>query len=248
MKALRLPRRPRTAGFTLSEMMVSMTIATLVIGMTLGTFLFGLRTMYKDTQRLATNSALRYFMAQISTKTLDASEFYIFPLYTSLDGSVNIDDDVTTSQTDSYGTEIYHGDCLVLVTRTTLASDAPVRQFRVYYRVVTDSNKEGVLRYWESPDYGESGSSSSLTTLLNAVNLKNNPAYKGSGTNRILAERTRGRPKPAAGQYYPIFSSEYPSITPTNESVSINVEVINGSSANNLLSSSSFNYTISPRR
>jgi hypothetical protein len=37
-------------------------------------------------------------------------------------------------------------------------------------------------------------------------------------------------------------------VTPTNDSVSINVEIINGTTANSMLSSSSFNYTISPRR
>jgi len=37
-------------------------------------------------------------------------------------------------------------------------------------------------------------------------------------------------------------------MTPTNDSVSINIEGINGSTVNNLLSSTSFNYTISPRK
>ena len=48
--------------------------------------------------------------------------------------------------------------------------------------------------------------------------------------------------------FYPIFSSEAPTITASNESFSINVEFINGTTVNNLLSSSSFNYTVSPRR
>jgi prepilin-type N-terminal cleavage/methylation domain-containing protein len=233
-------------GFTLVEVMISMSIVTLVLALSLGTFLFGLRMMYKDTQRLATNSSLRYFIAQVSKETLDATEFYIFPLYTSLDGSVDLANDVTAVTTTSYGTDIYHGDCLVLVTRTSVDVGSDVRQIRIYYRVVTNSSLEGPIRYYEGTDYGATGTSTSLTALLNAINLNSTPALSGS---RLLAQRSRGRMKPAAiGGCYPIFSSESPTVTPTNESVSINVEVVNGSTVNNILSSSSFNYTISPRR
>ena len=52
----------------------------------------------------------------------------------------------------------------------------------------------------------------------------------------------------AAGDRYPAFSSESPDSTATNGFISINLEFINGTTINNLLSSSSFNYTISPRR
>jgi prepilin-type N-terminal cleavage/methylation domain-containing protein len=244
MKTRITPHRA-AAGFTLVEVIISMTIVVMVLAISMSTFLFGLRTMYKDSQRLATNATLRYFMAQISKETLDASEFYLFPLYTTLDGNVNPDTDVTTSVTDQYDTELYHGDCLVLVTRTSLDKSAKVRQFRIYYRVVTDSNQDGAIRYYESKDYGDSGTDDELPVLLNAVNLKMNPQVSGSV---LLTSRARGRPKGTPGQFYPIFSSEFPTVTPTNESVSLNVEFINGTSTNNLLSSSSFNYTISPRR
>jgi len=249
------PVSPRgTPAFTLVEVMISMTIVVMVLGMAMSTYLFGLRTMYKDTQRLITNANLRYFVAQVSKETLDATEFYIFPLYTKLDGNVDMAADITTVTSDSYGTDIYHGDCLVLVTRVSLDTTAAIRQFRIYFRVVTNSNQEGIIRYFESQDYGSTGAMTSgtatpLATLLNGVNLNSNPAYAGTGTNRILAQRARGRPTASDPTvYYPIFSSELPTLSVTNESVSINVEIINGSTVNNLLSSSSFNYTISPRR
>lgn len=254
MKKQSFSRRAPADAFTLVEVMISMTIVVMVMGMAMSTYLFGLRTMYKDTQRLITNANLRYFVAQVSKETLDASEFYIFSTYTKLDGSVDLNTDVTTITSDSFGTDIYHGDCLVLVTRVSLDTLAAVRQFRIYYRVVTNSNQEGGIRYYESQDYGTTGALTSgvatpLATLLNGVNLNSNPAYAGSGTNRILAPRARGRPTASnSAVYYPIFSSELPTLSVTNESVSINVEIINGSTVNNLLSSSSFNYTISPRR
>lgn len=246
MKMPPTSRQKRIAGFTLVEVMISMTIVTVVLGLAMSNFLFGLRTMYKDNQRLATNASLRYFVAQVSKETLDASEFYIFPFYTSFDGSVTLASDITSTTTSSYGVDLYHGDCLLLVTRVSLEKGAAVRQFRVYYRVVTDSNKEGEIRYWESPDYGVDGSSATLANLLNGVDLKTTPKPAGS---RVLALRAQGRPKNGSStQFYPIFSSEFPTITKTNENVSINVEIINGNKINNLLSSSSFNYTISPRR
>lgn len=238
--------RRRRTGFTLVEVLISLSIVVTVMGLALGTYLFGLRTMYKDAERLATNASLRYFVAQVSKETLDASEFYIFPYYTSLNGSVNLDTDVTNIVTSSYGINLYHGDCLVLVTRVSLEATSAIRQFRIYYRVVTASGQEGPIRYYESPDYGTGSTHASVATLLNGVNLAANPAIAGS---RQLTARARGRPRDGfPNEIYPIFSSEFPTLTKTNENVSINVEIINGVSATNMLSSSSFNYTISPRR
>lgn len=223
-----------------------MTVVTMVTAMCLSTFLFGLRMMYKDNQRLATNTNLRYFMAQVSKATLDASEFYIYPNYATLDGAVDSEADLTPAKTDSYGLELYHGDCLVLVTRTSLDEGSAIRQLSIYYRTSTDPNKEAPIRYYEGKDYGASGTSDSLDVLLNQINLKAKPEFPGS---RQVTARTLGRPKQEDGkERYPIFCSKAPSITTENDSVSINTEVINGTNANNLLSSSSFNYTISPRR
>jgi len=238
--------REASSGFTLPEVLISLGVVSLVLAATMSTFLFGYRMMYRDSQRLATNATLRYFVAQVSHETLDASEFYIFQDYRALDGNVDLEDDVTTSVTYVDGVNVYHGDCLVLVTRVNLDASARVRKFRIYYRVATDPSVEAPIRYYESTDYGASGTATSLTTLLNGVNLRNNPNVSGS---RQLAERSRGRPVDSdPRKIYPIFSSEFPTLTKTNENVSINVEIINGSTVNNLLSSSSFNYTISPRR
>src|SRR3954466_4718910 len=96
MKTSSKNSRAGSAGFTVVEIMVSMTISLFVVGAAMSTFIFGLRTMYKDTQRLASNSSLRSFMAQISNETLDSSYFYLFPYYTSLDGTVNLASDPAT--------------------------------------------------------------------------------------------------------------------------------------------------------
>lgn len=277
MKTPSTHSRPATTGFTLVEVMISMTIVSLVLGLSMSTFLFGLRTMYKDTQRLATNASLRSFMAQISKETLDASYFYLFPYYTSLDGNVNLGVDFVNpvqyqnAADDAYDMWVAHGDCLVLVTKTALYRTTDIRQIRIYYRVTKDQkttvganlNNEAPLRYYETPDtagpgsgWGEGTSALSnghtdLTAELNLINLKLNPLLAGS---KLLNARSKGRAVPspytgyAAGDLYPMFSSDSPSASSTNGFISINVEFINGSIINNLLSSSSFNYTISPRR
>jgi prepilin-type N-terminal cleavage/methylation domain-containing protein len=241
--------RRQTAGFTLVEVLISMTIVSMVMAMALSTFLFGLRMMYKDTQRLATNATLRYFMAQTSKATLDASEFYIYPNYESINSATNSLADLTTATSDYYDIDLYHGDCLVLVTRTSLENNSNIRQICIYYRSTTDPNKEASIRYYEGKDYGTAGTTDTLDTLLRAVNLKADPNRSGSIQ---IAARVIGRPITGDTHNpqwrYPIFSSKAPTITTENESVAINAEVINGTTINNMLSSSSFNYTISPRR
>jgi prepilin-type N-terminal cleavage/methylation domain-containing protein len=249
-------------GFTLVEVMISMAIVVAVLGMCMSTFLFGLRTMYKDNQRLVTNASLRSFMAQISKETLDASTFYVFPYYTALDSSVNLTTDPcfpAGPEIDSPGTDfdkwIAHGDCLVLVTKTSLYRSSDIRQIRIYYRLTTSQttmNAEAILRYYETADWGEGTSGaanghafSALATELNGINLRTTPTLAGS---KLLNSRTKGRKIPATTNLYPIFSTESATADPANGFISVNVEFINGSTINNLLSSSSFNYTISPRR
>ncbi len=259
-------QRPRRrAGFTLVEIIVSLTVFGVVMSMCLGTFLFGLRAMYKDNQRLATNASLRSFMAQVAKETLDATYFYVFPYYTALDGNVNLTSDaasmtqIENAADDDYDKWVGQGDCLVLVTMTSLYRTTDIRQIRIYYRVTTNQttvNAEAPIRYYETSDWGEGSSTSSnghtdLATELNSINLNANSSISGS---RQLVARTIGRKVPSpytpysAGDRYPAFYSESPNSTPTNGFVAINLEFINGSTTNQLLSSSSFNYTISPRR
>jgi hypothetical protein len=160
---------------------------------------------------------------------------------------VNLTSDVSALATDAYGASIAHGDCVVLVTRTAVTSGAAIRQFRIYYRVATVANRnnEAPLRYYEGADYTQSSSQTDLAALLNGVNLNANPNLSGS---RQLTARAKGRRIGSTANFYPVFCSEAPTVTATNESFSINVEFVNGTSANNMISSSSFNYTISPRR
>lgn len=257
--------RRRPTAFTLVEVMVSMTIVSLVMGMCLSTFLMGMRTLYKDNQRLATNASLRSFMAQISKETLDASYFYVFPYYTAISSSINLATapasmaQIEDAADDDYDKWVAHGDCLVLVTRTSQFRTTDIRQIRIYYRITTSQaqrNSEAALRYYETADWGEGTAAASnghtdLATELNAINLNGNPLRSGS---RVIHARTVGRKVSApytgyaAGDRYPIFCTESPDSTPTNGFISLNLEFINGSTTNNLLSSSSFNYTISPRR
>lgn len=276
---MKTPARARSAaarGFTLVEMMMGMTLVVLTMGLTTGTFLLCLRSMYKDAQRMQTNSTLRYFTAHVAKETIDSSEFHIFASYSKLDGSVDLANDVAQQAEADYGTEASYGDCLVLVTRVNIDADSNIKQFRIYYRIPASAsgtatpsapNNTGQIRYYESAVLGGgAGVATPLATLLNGVNLSSNPLISGS---RRLVPTARGRPISSSAahwcplatppyttsnlcthtnDYYPIFSSESSTATPVNDGVSINAEIINGTTAANQLSSSSFNYTISPRR
>ncbi len=243
--------RRRSRGYTLTEIMVTTTVLGLVTAGTLSVFIMGMRSMYRDIERLSTDSTLRRLTLHVAKETIDSTEFYVFPTYESLDGSVNLTTDISPldpADPDEGETQLASGDCLVLVTRVSIDTTSNVRQFRIYYRPVKIAGAQGSLRYYESALFGTeaTGSASPLATLLNAVNLKTTPAFAGS---REIATTTRGKPDPDDEDgFFPIFSTEATVPTATNESVSLNVEVINGSSSLNLLSSSSFNYTISPRR
>jgi len=262
MKSFPSPPRSRSrSGFTLVEAMVSMTIVGLVMGLALTVFTNALRAMYKDGQRLSTNTSLRYFISQVSAETLDATEFYVFPTYEKLDGSINLTTDVSALNQDNYGTYLAHGDCLLLVRRvSTDDTTSNVRKFCIYYRVRAASaaaSTQTPIRYYEK-EYDAAGTGTALTTLLNAVDLKTTPAFAGS---RQIIASARGRPIGSPNNVapynsingvtetsYPIFATESPTSVATNTSVSVNVEIINGTTAGNQLSSSSFNYTISPRK
>lgn len=265
---MKISNRPDQAGFTLVEIMFSMTIVVLTIGMALGVFVFSLRTMYKDTQRLASNASLRSFMSQISNKTLNASFYYVFPYYTALDGDVDLVADPAplteayNNANDLYDQWIAHGDCLVLVTHTSEFRTTDIKQIRIYYRVTTnqtDMNGEAALRYYETADtagsglgWGEGTSTTSnghplsgLVSELNNIDLKTSPIFAGS---KLINARCLGRNMPTPPNRYPIFSTLAPSASPSAGSISINVEFVTGVSAISMLSSSSFNYTISPRK
>jgi len=260
--------RSHCTGFTLVEVMISMTIVVLTLALALSAFVFCLRTMYKDTQRLASNASLRTFMSQIYNETLNASFYYVFPYYTTLDGNVDLVVDPAgrsqayNNSNDLYDQWIAHGDCLVLVTHTSEFRTTDIKQIRIYYRVTTDQttmNAEAPLRYYETPDTqgigagwgeGTAGASnghplSGLVSELNGINLNSNPTLSGS---KLINARSLGRIIPSTTNRYPIFSTFAPTASPTTGSVSINVEFVTGVSAISMLSSSSFNYTVSPRK
>ena len=182
-----------------------MSIAMLGMTLAMSTFMTSLRTMYRDGARLETNASLRYLIAHLTQETLDSSGFYLFPNYTSLDGTVDLAADIAPEVTDAFGSDLRHGDCLVLVTRVSVDDTSNIRQFRVYYRTVSNPNTIGALRYYESQDWGSSGTTTALGTLLNAVNLSANPTLAGS---RQVAARTRGRMRAdSTTDCYPIFSA-----------------------------------------
>ena len=247
MTSITLRRHSR--GFTLPEILITTSIATTVIGLTLGTFLMGMRTVTKDVSRLHTNSSLRYLTGHVARHTLGATGFYLFPSHKTLDGNVDIANDLSANA-DVSGGFLFHGDCLVLETKTDTSANARIRQIRIYYRVppeingVSDPNSAGPIRYIEGRDYGTGGAptGTTITTILNTHNLSANP---NPATAKTLAHATVGNPIPVAPYgNYPIFST-VDNVAPSAgaQNLSINAVLITEGVAN----ASSLNYTISPR-
>ena len=291
MKTTLTFRRRATAAFTLVEVLISLSVVVSVLGMAMSTYMMMVRTMYKDNQRLATNASLRSFMAQMSKETLDASCFYLFTNYSMLDGSVDLAaDPVVLSQSEDFTDNDYdrwigHGDCLVLVTKTSgiapptssrSASITGVRRPRpIAMPTPRCATTRLPIRQEVRPRLGRGHRGGlqrpplpGLATELNGINLnsatsgvsydstgtKYNPAATDFSGYKVLTLRTRGRlfsialhtlcPERPLSHFLP----ESPSANQNNGFISINVEFINGTSVTNMLSSSSFNYTISPRR
>jgi hypothetical protein len=237
--------RRHSRGFTLPEILITGSIATTVIGLTLGTFLMGLRTVTKDAKRLHTNGSLRHLTGHVARHTLGATGFYLFPSFASLDGNVDIVNDLSPND-DPGGGFLFHGDCLVLETKTDTSANSRIRQIRIYYRApgLGQANNPGPIRYIEGRDYGPGGApaGTTVTTLLNTYNLA---ANANPASAKTLVESALGNPRTASPfGNYPIFST-VDNVAPgaSAQNLSINAVLVSEGVAN----ASSLNYTISPR-
>lgn len=238
----------QTRGFTLSEVLITASLGVTTLGLAMGAFLFGMKASVKDTQRLSTNADLRYFTAHLSKKSIEATGFYLFPSYKQLDGGVNLSTDLSADEATATSDFLYHGDCVVLEIRTDTSSTSKIRQLKVYYRVPPTSSgtlsvsEGGPVRYLEGRDYGTTGTTSDIVTLLNQINLSDNPNPSGAVT-LVPSAIGNPRPSPAVGNY-PIFCT-VDSVVPSSQSqnLSINAVIVSDGVPN----ASSLNYTISPR-
>ena len=246
--------RPNNKAFTLVEIIVTATIMLIGTVLIADAFLFMLRIMFKDSQRLETNAALRGTIARMTGECMDASQYYVFPTYQSISSTVNVATDTasaTALTTTTYqgatsttsSTPMFLGDCLVVVTLVSdLSLSSNIRQFRIFYRIVTAPEQDGELRMYKSADYGAStGTALPINTLLRSVNLSSNPRPTGSIK---LAPLVHGRQIPSTAGVYPIFSSTTNIPSPSPQFVTVNMEIVGASH----LSSSSLNYTIAPRK
>jgi hypothetical protein len=239
------------SGFTLVEVMVAGTLCVLVIGMALGTFFAGLRTMCRDTARNATNGTMTDFLRNITTKSLSSTEFYLFPDYTALDGTVNLNTadpacNLSPLSLDAYGKNFARGDCLVLISRMTTDTTANIKSYRIYFRKTTSPNTQAPLWVYEPPPFADPGSTATPTALFNGINLTT--LTKTSPYVKQLVDFAIGRQIPNSSNRYPIFSADTTCPSPAQADVSINMEVVNGQTTGRILSSSCSNYIIAPRK
>lgn len=260
--------RRSSAGMTLVEIMVAMTIVVMAVGGALSVFLSGLKMMYKDSQRLENNRTLRSFLSKVSAKAVDSTEFYLLTNYASIDGSIDLStgdpaswpgsSNIAAPTANAYGSNTANGDCLVLISRTNTTSSGQIYAVRVFYRYTTSVSNQAPLRMYEMLFAGgpATGTTATVNTVLNSISINrgvgqysDTVAGTAVATTVVqLADKSIGRIDTVTGTRLPIFAAEVPYPQPVQENVSINVEVINGINQNDKISSSSFNYIISPRK
>jgi prepilin-type N-terminal cleavage/methylation domain-containing protein len=170
------------AGFTLSELLITMGISLLVVGFALVFFIYCLNIYSFDVGKNMVNRDIRTFTSELTDNATFANYFQIYPSFSertatvaSGGGSVVISADLEDKQT---------GDMLVLVYKDPADVDL-VSRLVGYYRApadLEDPNSEGPVRKFEltiSPS-----SAAPIHSLL--------PALSTYATNPEVIELSKG--------------------------------------------------------
>ena len=115
-------------GYTLAEILVSMTIMGLV-GVGMIAFLTqGMKTYYKDRARLMINRDIRSFTSQMDTDAVDANSFCLYTSFTS-----HADPKLDSGRVGDYLVLLYYDPAL------TSSGQSMITKLVGYYREVTDT-------------------------------------------------------------------------------------------------------------
>jgi prepilin-type N-terminal cleavage/methylation domain-containing protein len=127
------PRPAGPAGFTLSEVLVTMGISTVVLGACLSFFITSLNIFHYDIGKNLVNKDIRSFTSELTDSATYANYFLIYPNFTTRTATVagaTVSADVEDKQT---------GDMLVLVFKDPTNVDLVTRVVG-YYRAPSDAN------------------------------------------------------------------------------------------------------------
>ncbi len=153
-----LTSRRRERGMTLVEVIVATTILGFAMIGTLGFFIQALNMYHYDAGKLLVNRDIRALTSEMTNNATYANYFLIFPGYTNLSRSVNVQVDpedptqgFTTAVIDTSVNDGLSGDCLVLVYHDP-NDNAKVSRLVGYFRAPGDplnAASEGPVRKFD---------------------------------------------------------------------------------------------------
>ncbi len=218
-------------AFTLTEVLVTMTIAGFVLTGVLAVFIQALKIYHYDRKKLTINRQIRDFTAELTTNATFANYALIFPDFFNRTQAVdakNPDGDIIVrAGTPLQVADGQSGDMLVLVY-VNPDNDTLIDKLVGYYRAPLDPNdpdSRGPVRKFDlsfSP-----ASSNTVTNLL--------PPVSTYGSGDQVIELSEGL---SDGR---LFHNFY------GRSVMVNGEIIQDEGAGSRMATNTYNFTISPR-
>jgi len=150
--------RQRQRGMTLVEIIVATTILGFAMIGTLGFFIQALNMYHYDGGKLLVNRDIRVLTSEMTNNATYANYFLIFPSYSNLSRSVNVQVDpedetqgFTTAVVDTSVNDGVSGDCLVLVYQDP-NDNSKVARLVGYFRAPADplnAASEGPVRKFD---------------------------------------------------------------------------------------------------
>lgn len=165
----------RSRGFTLVEIMVSVTIVGLVIVGAIGLVVQTLKTYYYDSARIRINRDIRTFTQDMDTDAAYSNYFLIFPNFTSRTQNSGANDYILADGES--------GDFLLLVSTTTNAATGTsyITKFIGYYRDASGTAAGPVRKFTVSipnvnpATLGATPIATLLNTYMPTANQSTNP-------------------------------------------------------------------------
>ncbi len=225
-----VPRR-RFRGFTLTELLIGLTISTMVMAGILAVFIQALRIYYYEEKKLTINRHIRKFTSELSENATYANYALIFPdFYTR--GNVATVTNPTTGATTTSGVsrqvdDGQSGDMLVLAF-VDPDDDKKIQRIVGYYRSPENPNdptSRGPVRRFE-----RTFSPSSALTAIELI-----PATSTLESWPQVIELSQGL---SDGK---LFHNFY------GRSVMVKGEIVQGTGAGSRIATNTYNFTVSPR-
>jgi prepilin-type N-terminal cleavage/methylation domain-containing protein len=232
----------RTRGFTLVEIMVSVTLVGFVVMGTISLLAQTLRTYYYDSARIRINRDIRTFTQDMDTDAAYSNYFLIFPNFSSRTQNSGANDYILADGES--------GDFLLLVSTTTdvTTGTSYITKFIGYYRDATGTAAGPVRKFTVAipnvnpSTLGSAPIASLLNTYMPTANQSTNPIViqladgLAVGVDPVSGATTNGL-------FYDFF----------DHSAMVRGQIIESSSGNpndtsgNRRAVNTYNFTVSPR-